>query len=127
MAPSLARSSSRPKRPNPASDPIRGASNSTDGWVYCSNYMWEPGDQAGSAAAATGTGTGGYAVIGAPTSGTTPRLAWNGTPQNPTVWYDDDANGQQEEVGITNPIDGPSGEADWNQTPGSGAVYVLGF
>ena len=27
-------------------------SNSTQGWVYCSNYMWEPGDQAGSSAAA---------------------------------------------------------------------------
>ena len=27
--------------------------------VFASNYMWEPGDQAGSAAAATGTGSGG--------------------------------------------------------------------
>ena len=69
----------------------------------------------------------GFRLIGAPTSGTTPRLAWNGAPQNPTVYYDNDANGQQEEVGNTNPIDGPSGEADWNETPGSGAVYVLGF
>src|SRR5262249_1719676 len=65
--------------------------NSTQGWVYCSNYMWEPGAQAGSASAATGTGKGGYALIGAPTYGTGTRITWNGAPWNPTVWYDNNA------------------------------------
>ena len=92
------------------------------GWVYCSNYMWEPGAQAGSAAAATGTGSGGLALIGAPTYGTTPNLAWSGDPQNPTVWFD--PYPLESEVGGET---GGSGEADWNQTEGSGAAYVLAF
>lgn len=108
-------------------------SNSTQGWVYCSNYMWEPGDQAGSSAAAAGS----YAVIGAPTYGTTSSLSWNGYPQKPTVWYDDGVFFNQ--VGLMKGRAGPpgqpswfaagdpSGEADWSQTQGSGAVYVLGF
>ena len=64
-------------------------------------------------------------MIGAPTSGTSPHLAWNGEPQNPTVWYDDGWNFDQ--LGNSSFDFGTSGEADWNQTPGSGAVYVLGF
>ncbi|HUC22099.1 MAG TPA: integrin alpha [Streptosporangiaceae bacterium] len=95
-------------------------------WLYCSNYMWEPGDQAGDSAAATGTGSGGLAVIGAPTSGTTPSLSWNGAPSNPPVWYDDPtADGIGGDVGSLGVID--SGEADWSITPGTGAVYILGF
>ena len=89
-------------------------------WAYCSNYMWEPGDQAGESAAATGSGSGGLVVIGAPTSGTTPTLSWNGDPSNPAVWSLN-AGGY---VGVL-PWD--SGEADWRITPGTGAVYVLSF
>ena len=93
------------------------------GWLDCSNYMTEPGDQAGSAVATTATGTGGYAVIGAPTYGTTNHVAFNGTPGNPTVWYDDGRNLGQ--VGLS--AGGPSGEVDWAETAGSGAAYVLSF
>ena len=93
------------------------------GWLDCSNYMTEPGDQAGSAVATTATGTGGYAVIGAPTYGTTNHVAFNGSPGNPTVWYDDGRNIGQ--VGVS--AGGPSGEVDWAETAGSGAAYVLSF
>ena len=39
--------------------------------------------------AAAATAAGSFAVIGAPTYGTTSSLSWNGYPQKPTVWYDD--------------------------------------
>ncbi len=87
--------------------------------------MWEPGDEAGSAAAATSAGSGGLAVIGPPTYGTTPSLSWNGFPQNLMVWYDDGAYSTQ--VGIKNADNYPSGVAHWTETPGTGAVYVLAF
>jgi len=98
-------------------------SSATDGWVYCSNYMWEPGDQAGSSTAAAGGGS--EAIIGAPTYATVPRLSWNGSPQNPTVWYNDGTSFGQ--LGIISSEPGPGGEADWQVNPGLGAAYVLGF
>jgi hypothetical protein len=91
--------------------------------VYASNYMWEPGDQAGIAAAATGTGSSGLALIGAPTYGTSTTQSFSGMPQNPTVWYDDGVNYNQ----IGDQGQGYSGEIDWDETPGSGAAYLLAF
>lgn len=61
--------------------------------------------------------------MGAPTYGTTNHVAFNGSPGNPTVWYDDGRNIAQ--VGVS--AGGPSGEVDWAETAGSGAAYVLGF
>jgi hypothetical protein len=91
-------------------------------WLYCSNYMVEHGDQAGSVVASTGTGSGAFAIIGAPSYGESNRLSWNGTPQSPTVWFSD--GGAIGQVGVS--AFGPSGEADWTVTPGNGAAYVLG-
>jgi len=91
------------------------------GDVYCSNYMWEPGDQAASAIASTGNGANGLAVVSAPTYGTTPNLAFHGWPLNPTVWFN---YGGLFAVG--NDLRGvQSGEADWNENAGSGAIYVM--
>jgi hypothetical protein len=98
-------------------------SDSTDGWLYCSNYVAEHGDQAGSALASTATGNGGFALIGAPSYGESNRLSWNGAPGNPTVWFRGDNGFGQ--LGVS--AFGTSGEADWAVTPGNGAAYVLGF
>ena len=94
------------------------------GWSFLPGAAGQPGDQAGSSVAATGTGSGGLAVIGAPTAGTTPSLAWNGTPGNPLVWFGDNID-YYGDVGVIRGLS--SGEADWTTTPGTGAVYVLGF
>jgi hypothetical protein len=54
------------------------AVNEAGPWTLCSNYMAERGDQAGSALASTTSGTGGFALVGAPTQGPDqlPRVAW---------------------------------------------------
>jgi hypothetical protein len=92
-------------------------------WTYCSNYMTEQGDQAGSALASTASATGGLALIGAPSYGMSNYLAWNGAPGNPTVWFSE--GGAIGQIGLS--AFGPSGEADWAVTQGSGAAYVIGF
>jgi hypothetical protein len=90
----------------------------------CSNYTVEHGDQAGTALAGTGTGIGGFALIGAPSYGESNQLTWNGSPANPTVWFSDGRNGTQ----VGQPFgDNSTGEADWAVSPGSGAAYVVGF
>jgi FG-GAP repeat len=92
-------------------------------WDFCSNYMAERGDQAGSALGSTASGTGGFAVVGAPTHGQTNYLAWHGWPGNPTVWFSDGNTFGQ--LGLY--AGGQSGEADWAEIDGSGAAYILGF
>jgi hypothetical protein len=94
-------------------------------WQYCSNYMEQRGDQAGSAAASANAGSFGFALVGAPSYGTSNDLSWHGSPGNPTVWFKDKSTGAVGQLGVS--AYGSSGEADWAVTPGGGAAYVLAF